>query len=358
MIHISDSDLALLKSETKIGESLGKLTEEQLEVIYRNRLFNMFVPEEYGGHGLNLVEGLLLEEQLARIDGSLGWTITFGAGANMFVGYLDSFLAKMIFQDKKVCFGGSAMLDGIAKEVKDGYIINGSWKHIVGITHSTILTANCHIERDGELLFDDKGAPIYESFFFFPREISIVKDWKTMGLEASGSHSFKVVNLKVNKNRAFVIQSDKRVIDSTMYKFPFAQFAILTLTANHLGMQEHFLEELKRFFDGEIQNQFFKFKDELYYNYLDKFNARREQFYDLAQKAWDEVGSNGVMSEATEEKIDVLCKALVHKGRASILNVMPYLGIYAVTGANEMNKIIRDILTASQFSMLLPDSLE
>lgn len=355
MGYLLEEDIRILGEEVVTSENLGHLTEKQLDIIYNKKLFNMFVPKEFGGLGLSLMEGLEIEEQLAKIDGSLGWTVTMCGGANMFIGYLDSFLARMIFQNKQVCFGGSANIDGIAKVTKDGYLINGTWDYIVGLKHCTVLTVNCFIEKDGEILLDDKGKRVFKSFFFFPREIKVIEDGRCVGLLGTGSHSFKIENLRVKDNRTFTVNSDKRVIDSLTYQYPFLQFALFTLTANHLGMQAHFLDELKKYFDSECYNKYFEFKGELFESYQAKFNERRNAFYNLAEESWNEIATNGSLSEETEKKIDYLCKHIAHSGRSSILKVLPYLGMQAVRHDTTISRIVRDILTASQFSLLLPD---
>lgn len=355
MGYLLEEEIRILKEEVVASENLGHLTEKQLNIIYNKKLFNMFVPKEYGGLGLSLTEGLKLEEELAKIDGSLGWTITMCGGANMFVGYLEEFLAKMIFQNKQVCFGGSASIDGVAKVTNDGYVVNGTWDYIVGLTHCTVLTVNCYIEEDGKILLDKDGKRVFKSFFFFPREIKVIEDGKYVGLLATGSHSFKIENLTVKDNRTFAVNSEKRVIDSVIYQYPFLQFALLTLTANHIGMQAHFLDELKMYFTSESKNKYFEFKGELFESYQAKFEKRREAFYNLAEESWKEIVNNGSLSKETEDKIDYLCKHIAHSGRSSILKVLPYLGMRAVGHETAISRIVRDILTASQFSLLLPD---
>src|SRR3954463_16517682 len=96
-----------LCQQAAIAEQNGTLTAKQLDIIYKEKWFKLFVPKEYGGLELSLPEGLRIEEALATIDGSLGWTVTLCSGATMFIGYLDQDIAKVIYADDKVCFGGS-----------------------------------------------------------------------------------------------------------------------------------------------------------------------------------------------------------------------------------------------------------
>ena len=65
-----------LKSFSAEAEEAGQLIPAQLDIIFDNNWLNIFVPEEFGGLQMGLPEALRLEEDLARIDGSLGWTVT------------------------------------------------------------------------------------------------------------------------------------------------------------------------------------------------------------------------------------------------------------------------------------------
>src|SRR5690606_11210465 len=102
---IPDELIAQLRRFAYQAEVQGVLTAEQLAIIYHHRWFKLFVPASLGGLELSLPEGVLLEEELARIDGSLGWTVTLCAGANLFVGYMDRAVGETIFADAEVCLG-------------------------------------------------------------------------------------------------------------------------------------------------------------------------------------------------------------------------------------------------------------
>lgn len=342
-----------LHKESSIAEKAGKLTDRQLNIIYAQKLFNLFVPENLGGLELGLIDGLLMEEEIAKIDGSLGWTITLCSGANAFVGYLPCSISLQFFSNPKVCLGGSGKIGGIARETADGYIVNGKWSYVTGTPHNTIFTANCKIEREGKIVTNNKGIPVYQSFFFLPEEVTVIEDWHTMGLIATASHSYKVENLKVGKERAFVIEAGMSTLDHPIYKYPFLTFSELTLAVNHLGMQEHFLEEAQTLFNSIQETLHKEFRTRLLKNATEDILQRRELFFTYAKASWEELIHKGKIPDEMTEKISVLCKEIVKKGRETALQVYPYLGISASDPGTELNRIIRDILTASQHSLLL-----
>jgi alkylation response protein AidB-like acyl-CoA dehydrogenase len=353
MPYLPPEIAAQLKAEAPLAESAGTLTGKQLELLYSAHLFNLFVPKKLGGLELDLVEGLEIEEELAAIDGSLGWTLTLCSGANAFVGFLKPELTAKIFTNPKVCLAGSGKPGGIARETKDGYLISGRWNYVTGLPHATAFTANCTIEKNGKPQINDDGLPCYKSFCFMPEEVVFEEDWRAFGLIATASHSFKVENLTVNHSRSFVIDGDFRAFDQTMYQYPYASFAALTLGANHLGMQKHFLDLAGAIFHSITETAHKDFRSRLLENAVRETENRRTLFFYYAAASWKEVKAQGLISEALRKKIFLLCREIANKGRAAVMEIYPYLGISASNPETEINRLLRDILTASQHSFLL-----
>src|SRR5690606_36957711 len=223
-----------LRGNAGRAESIGKLTPEQLAMVYDRRWFKLFVPRSLGGLELSLPESVRLEEELARIDGSLGWTVTLCAGANLFVGYLDRLVVAPIFADPYVCLGGSGQATGRAAAEGDGFRVSGRWRYATGTPHLTHFTANCTLEKEGQDLLDATGKPLVRSFFFPRSDVRIVDDWNAFGLKATASHSFAVDDLRVSPSQAFSITPEAVTWDDPIYRYPFLPFAETTLAVNTL----------------------------------------------------------------------------------------------------------------------------
>src|ERR1043165_1948463 len=91
----------ILASEAGAAEHDGVLTSTQLNLIVQAGWFRMFLPQTLGGLNLDLPTALRLDEALAHIDGSLGWTVTLCSGATMFAGFMDQKLARDLLADPK-----------------------------------------------------------------------------------------------------------------------------------------------------------------------------------------------------------------------------------------------------------------
>lgn len=347
-------ELALFASA---ADEQARLTPEQLDIIHRQKWFRLFVPQSQNGLGLELPEGLRMEEALAKIDGSLGWTVTLCSGATQFTGYLPPSLTNGIFKENGVCFGGSGALSGIATETPEGYIVSGSWKYATGAPYCTHFTANCKIEKDGRLLTNAQGTPVYRSFLFTREEVRIHNDWNTMGLKATASESFSVSGIQVPEERSFTILPAAATLPGAVYRYPFLQFAETTLAVNSLGMALHFLEELQRLIREKSRNEAphtapvlpLQQKSEAAIQFLQKLRTR---FYSAADDSWNAMLKEGEVPAPVLQQVSKQSRLLARFSRKLVADLYPWCGVSATQNGTVLNRIFRDLFTASQHTLL------
>lgn len=346
-----------LRSLCAKAENAGELTAAILKIIYREKWFKLFVPKALGGLELSLPEALQYEEYLAYIDGSLGWTVTLCAGANLFCGYIEKKKAAAVFSKEKVCFGGSGAASGVAQKTKDGYLINGYWRYATGAPHLTHFTANCVIEEKGKVILTEGGQPLVCSFFFNKKDVTVHPDWDTMGLKATAGHSFSVKNLKVNQAHSFVIDEKSPATEASIFKYPFMPFAEATIAVNTLGMARHFLDEAAAFVEQRYHSK--NPGKEKYQRPIAEINAARQaieqlsgRFYEAVASSWHEMLHQKKISAKSMNTIGRLSRKLVKACRRSVADIIPYCGLAAAGEASELNRVFRDIFTGSQHSLL------
>lgn len=334
-------ELETLEREASKAELQGRLTGAQLEILFRRGLFHLFVPKQYGGLELDLLEGKKLQEQLAYLDGSLGWTVTLCSGASWFVGFMDPTVMPRVFSDPRACFGGSGMVSGQAEMIDGGFRINGHWKYATGAPHNTIFTANCIVTKGGEEVLDMAGKPKLLSFYFLRDEVEIIEDWQTMGLIATGSHSFAVQDLWVDESRSFEIVPEKVRMDQPIYRYPFQAFAEVTLGANYLGMFRRFLDEADALGVNLVGVERWKLDD-----LADQFHQETERSWELFQSEVGELQTDECFSQVGEH-----ARKLVQEGLQSMTKIYVQLGMRAADPSQPLNRLWRDIFTASQHMM-------
>ncbi|NGM62118.1 acyl-CoA dehydrogenase [Sphingobacterium sp. SGG-5] len=334
------------------------LVEAQLQMIYENNWFNIWVPKAYGGKEMDLMDGISLLEELAYWDGGLGWTVTLCAGANMFAGYIDPQLAGKVFSDPEVCFGGSGRVGG--KAVWDGqkYILSGVWQFATGAPHLSHFTLNCHV-YDGDIRrLGENGEPLVLSFFV-PREYVLIHyDWDTFGLECTASHSFSVDEVPVDPRYGFQILPEKRQSNSPLYRLPFMPFAEVTLLANYVGMYRRFLDLVEKHFIGKSKDAQWnaRFGRERF-TLLDSLRVELAANWDntqvLVADLWDKCVAGTLLAEDTViQEIAALSRSMVKAIREQTVALYPWVGIAGAQRDNALNIVFRNIFTATQHSLL------
>lgn len=356
---IGSQSVNVIRQYAVEAEQLRSLHPEQLNVIYNNRWFNLYVPDEYGGLRLSLPEGLKIEESLAWIDGSAGWTVTLCSGANWFIGFLPQDTAATLFNSEKVCFAGSGRPSGIAKMINnDEFEISGSWQYATGAAHATAFTANCYIEKDGSILQHEDGSALVAAFIFLRSEVLINEDWKGMGMIATSSNSFEVSRLRVDRNRRFEIDESKTALPDKIYQYPFLQFAESTLAVNISGMAIHFMD----LFEENIKERKLSdhFTEDRRHSLLlrneaarHKQQGARENFYQTLQGSWDEWDENKHFAAPALKNVSKASRHLAATSREIVDALFPLCGLVASDPISEVNRVWRNLHTAGLHPLLL-----
>lgn len=347
----------LLRKYAHRAEGLGMLHPVQLKIIYKEKWFKLFVPLKWKGLQYSLPEALRLQEQLAYIDGSIGWTVTLCSGAGMFAGYLNPKIARNIFSPSKVCLGGSGAPTGTATVTKEGYMIKGFWKYATGAPHLTHFTANCIIKKNGKTLYNYDGSPKIQSFLFTKKEVIIHNDWEVMGLKATAGHSFEINNIAVDARRTFTIDTQKTMLDNAVYRYPFLAFAAATLAVNTLGMTKHLIEETNNIVKekkgaGKLTSAQYIYSVKLIKDTQLQLENKRKKFYATVGLSWKMLISKNDIPKDMLQHVDLVSKKLVNDCRCIAAGIYPLCGTNSTETGSGINRIFRDIFTASQHTLL------
>lgn len=312
--------------------------QEVLDWIVQENLWNIWVPKEYGGLEMSLAKGLEKLRSLAQMDGSLGWTVTLCSGANFFIGNLREEVAKEIFDDPRdpVCFGGSGGVFGTAEKLGDGYVISGIWKYATGAPYLTHFTLNAKIMESGKEVLSRENIPLVRSFVIKGEDVEIIKDWNTMGLKATATHSFEVKSKWVHEKHSFVY--NESFLTHTIFKVPFVVFADLTLWVNYIGMAAHVLEEAQKVASPNVA----------LYRLLALVTKTDHQVMEFAERVQLLIDGGEGVPDSLVDEIHREASDTVRSLSEAIISVYPQLGIRAATENHPLNQAFRDYFTATQ----------
>lgn len=328
-----------MKQQELRKQDFGKsiFPKQTLDWIAQENLWNLWVPKKYGGLEQSLSEGLAKLQELAKIDGSLGWTVTLCSGANYFIGNMNPETAKQIFIDSKnpVCFGGSGGVFGTAEKKGDYYEISGKWRYATGAPYLSHFTLNAEILENGEKMQNDDGTAKIVSFVMPKEEVSIIEDWDTMGLKASATCSFEVEKVSLHKSFSFIYNEFFQPQD--IFKIPFSVFADLTLWVNYIGMAEHFLAEASHLRATEILSDL--------ENNISSSNQRVTHF---SKEIEEKIAKKAVISPEYMAELHRVATNSVQEFSKNIVEIFPHLGVNAARKNEPVQQIFCDYFTATQ----------
>jgi alkylation response protein AidB-like acyl-CoA dehydrogenase len=167
-------------------------------------LFRLTVPHAFGGLEVDpLTLGRIVEE-LARLDGSVGWCVMVAASGAWASGFLPEAGNREIFGGRPgAIVGGTIAPTGRAVAVAGGFRASGRWAFASGCRHSTWLWGNCVLmDGDAPRLMPD-GVPESRVLIFSAADWTIVDTWDVTGLRGTGSHDFAVSDAFVPEERSF-----------------------------------------------------------------------------------------------------------------------------------------------------------
>lgn len=164
---------------------------------------------------------------------------------------------------------------------------------------------------------------------------------------ATGSNIFEVKEFVVHKNRTFQIDSSFAVLKQPIYTYPFLQYAETTLAVNSSGMSIRFLDLGKKIFDRRSDD---KLQSVLQHAFKEIENAR-QQFYSIIEKSWKECVDYMSITSKLLQSVSNVSRQLPYVSRRVVADLYPYCGMQAANPATEINRVWRNLHTASQHSL-------
>ncbi|HUZ75883.1 MAG TPA: acyl-CoA dehydrogenase family protein [Stellaceae bacterium] len=212
----------LLEQAAPRMERERKLTPDVVAALHQAELYRLLLPRSLGGAELAPADFVRAIEAIAKADASTAWCLAQAGGCAMAAAYLDPAAAREIFGPANAVLAwGPPNPSGRALAVDGGYLLNGTWQFASGSRHATWLGAHAaRVDRDGNRLPNPAG-PQYEPTLLFPRSSATITDtWQVVGLKATGSDTYSVMDLFV-PSRHVLVRDDPgtRREAGPLYKF-------------------------------------------------------------------------------------------------------------------------------------------
>jgi len=213
--------------------------------IARAGLFRMLVPESVGGLEVDPASMLDVLEELARADGSAGWTVMIGATTGVIGAYLPEAAAREIFGNPESVSGGVFHPRGRALIADGGYRVSGRWPLASGCQHCAWLLGGCVILENGKPRLRADGSPEVRMTIFPAADVQIIDTWNVSGMRGTGSHDIAVEDLFVPHARSVWFSTDAPQRGGALYAFPVFGLLALGIAAVALGIARGAIEDFQ-----------------------------------------------------------------------------------------------------------------
>ncbi|MEV6694551.1 acyl-CoA dehydrogenase family protein [Micromonospora sp. NPDC051196] len=233
---------ARLRADAQAAEDSRRLTDEALAELSASGLLRMRTPVRYGGYESDMRTVTEVVAELARGDGSTGWTAAVWLISSWMTGLFPEAVRQEVFEDPDVRISGILSPTAVAAPVDGGVLVNGKWSFNTGAQQSA-WNVNAAVRPVGDGQFE----PV---MVLIPmRDLHVVDDWHTVGMRGSGSVSTVAEDVFVPAERvlpmgpvivgAHPLQQDP---SAPMWRSPFMPIACTTVGAVAFGLAQAALD--------------------------------------------------------------------------------------------------------------------
>jgi alkylation response protein AidB-like acyl-CoA dehydrogenase len=220
-----------------------RIPPDLVETLRSIGIYRMLVPRSHGGLELDLPSALEVVRALAKIDGSVGWTVAIGCGGSIFAPLLPRETYDEVYRNgPDVILAGSAQPTGTAEATADGWRVSGRWPFASGCQHADWMVGLCMMTEGGQAL--TAGAPPVVRGCALPaRDWLIEETWHVAGLKGSGSHHIALRDTMVPAANFFDLVSGVPCLPGPLYR-AVRQVLPLFHGAVSVGIAEGAVDEL------------------------------------------------------------------------------------------------------------------
>jgi alkylation response protein AidB-like acyl-CoA dehydrogenase len=202
------------------AEAARAVPAEIITALRRAGVFRMSLPRAWGGEQLDLVEGARVVREIARADGSTGWTVQAASMAWFFVRTLPArTLAEEVFGDgPDLLLRGAIAPKGKATPVEGGYRISGRWPLASGSFAPDWMLAGFVVAGAPPL---PDGSPDMRIALVRPEQVTFLDTWDAVGLRATQSTDFTMDDVFVPERFTGPMFGDNN-IPAPFYELPYS----------------------------------------------------------------------------------------------------------------------------------------
>jgi alkylation response protein AidB-like acyl-CoA dehydrogenase len=236
----------IVEAQAPLAERERTLPAETVAALAKAGIFRACLPRALGGESAEFGACIDAWEEIARADGSAGWTAMANAtAAGAAAHFLPDGAARAIFgEDPAATVGGQFAPRGTGVREGSGWRVTGSFSFGSGTAHSGYVAAGFLPLEDGKPVMEPSGLPRMLAAFFPREEIAFTDNWHVMGLRGTGSYDYEVRGLHVPDEFAFRLFEQSPRHESAVYRMGMMPITASGHAAWALGVARRALDEV------------------------------------------------------------------------------------------------------------------
>jgi len=230
----------LIDLEAQASERLGRLTDTVAGAMLDARLFEMLIPERYGGWGATMAAFFEAVEEIARADGSAGWCaslcniITLTA----FMGLPPEGRDEVFGHGPVTCWAALAP-NAVATPEAGGFRLDcpGAFGSGSSLASWVLVASN----------LEDAGAGEYRAYLVPKAEVELKEgSWDVMGLRATASLDYAIKDRFVPARRTWTYHWTSKSADGPLAATDSVRLNAIGVAGFASGIAKRALGELVR----------------------------------------------------------------------------------------------------------------
>ncbi len=236
----------ILAEEAEAGEAEGALTQKTIEALRSARIFHLWLPRCFGGDETFPIDALEALELICHADASTGWVAMASQLCSATAAaYLSPSAAREIFSGRAAIIGGQGAPNGQAVPNGDGYDLSGHWTYGSGVRHADYLHTGGLVYHDGKPTINPETSAPDSMIFIVPiRDATLLANWDTLGLRATGSVDYTITKTFVHRDYTHKLTANVPNQGGDLYRLSVPGLSAIGHTAFALGVGRRILEEL------------------------------------------------------------------------------------------------------------------
>ena len=326
----------LAEKEALQADANATISQNIVNAIMEEGIHRLILPKEYGYPQIDFTTFTDMVKTVGYYNLSAAWLTYFYALHNSWVPFLSKKRMDEIFSTGGLIADIFAPV-GKVERCDGGYLLSGKWNYVSGVNYAEWIALAAFYQFEGEDKPERIGLAVKVS------ELTIIRDWDSLGLRGSGSNTVIAENVFVPEDMVFrfseIIENRKPQKlevdeDYLYYNVPYFSAFYVGFAAMAMGAAERVLSEYKTRTskrvrsDGTLESEASRSQRilaELSLKHKESIGLMKEYIHMLEtdNRQYTPGEYFGIRAKIIQNCVDIAVKATMALGASSLLKGSP-----------------------------------